>query len=100
AGRKVWNGQKKVYRGYKTLWKYRKPIARKVYKTSRKIWNRTISKASGPKGRANRKKQGREVNERKRTGENGKKWIDRSNKKPNRPMKKHTPSKRHKGGKK
>lgn len=44
AGRKVWNGQKKVYRGYKTLWKYRKPIARTVYKKSRKIWNRTISR--------------------------------------------------------
>lgn len=26
---------------YKTLWKYRKPIARTVYKKSRKIWKRT-----------------------------------------------------------
>ncbi|MCD2249218.1 RHS repeat-associated core domain-containing protein [Listeria marthii] len=100
AGSWAYKNMQRQGKVYKTLWKYRKPIARKVYKTSRKIWNRTISKASGPKGRANRKKQGREVNERKRTGENGKKWIDRSNKKPNRPMKKHTPSKRHKGGKK
>lgn len=28
-----------------------------------------------------------------------KKWTSRSNKDPDRPMKNHTPSKRHKGGK-
>jgi len=48
-----------------------------------------ISEArQGPVGKAGRKKQGREVNEKKRRDDD---WIPRSNKDPNRPMKKHTP---------
>ncbi|SFS76370.1 DNRLRE domain-containing protein [Marininema halotolerans] len=46
----------------------------------------------GPVGRANRKKQGREVNEKKRKNKD---FKSRSNKKPNREMKKHTPSRSH-----
>ncbi len=48
----------------------------------------------GPIGKAGRKKQGREANERKKIGD-GKKWIHKGNKDPNRPMKKHTPARDH-----
>ncbi|WP_220483183.1 hypothetical protein [Paenibacillus thiaminolyticus] len=53
------------------------------------------AKRSGPVGKANRKKQGREVNEKKKQGN----WQSNPNKSSDRPMKKHTPSKKHKGGK-
>lgn len=46
----------------------------------------------GPKGKPGRKKQGREVNERKKSSS---KWENRGNKDPNRPMKKHTPGRDH-----
>ena len=49
-----------------------------------------------PKGMPNRKKQHREVNEGKR---NDPKWKGNPNKNSNRPINKHTPSKKHKGGK-
>ncbi|WP_394530460.1 cell wall anchor protein [Lactococcus lactis subsp. lactis] len=49
-----------------------------------------------PKGMPNRKKQPREVNEGKR---NDPKWKGNPNKNSNRPINKHTPSKKHKGGK-
>ena len=52
----------------------------------------------GPLGKPNRKKQGREIQEKKRT-EGNKKWNPNPNKDPNKPMKKHTPGKKHKGGK-
>ncbi|KZZ85772.1 hypothetical protein AS29_004060 [Bacillus sp. SJS] len=53
--------------------------------------------SNGPIGKANRKKQGREVNEKKRGGKN---FKSRSNKSSNRDMKKHTPGRGHKKGKK
>ena len=52
-------------------------------------------KRAGPKGKPGRKKQGREVNEKKR----GKNFKSRSNKDPNRPMKKHTPGRDHRHAK-
>ncbi|WP_301389550.1 hypothetical protein [Enterococcus entomosocium] len=64
-----------------------------AYKT---IKNYFTNKASGPVGKPNLKKQGRELNNKAR---NNKNFKSRSNKNPNRPMKKHTPSKKHKGGK-
>lgn len=51
-------------------------------------------KRQGPVGKAGRKKQGRETNEKKKIGK-GKKWINKGNKDPNRPMKKHTPGRNH-----
>ena len=50
---------------------------------------------AGPKGKPGRKKQGREINEKKR----GKNFKLRSDKDPNRPMKKHTPGRDHKHAK-
>lgn len=47
---------------------------------------------NAPAGRANRKKQGREVNEGKKQKPG---WRSNSNKDTNRPMKKHTPAKSH-----
>jgi len=44
----------------------------------------------------NRKKQGRELDEDKRKNGN---WVDNGNKRSGRKQKKHTPSKKHKGGK-
>lgn len=64
-----------------------------AYKT---IKNYFSNKASGPVGKSNLKKQGRELNNKAR---NNKNFKSRSNKNPNRPMKKHTPSKKHNGGK-
>lgn len=46
---------------------------------------------NSPIGRANRKQQGREVNEKKRKNKN---FESRSNKNSNRGMKKHTPSRK------
>lgn len=46
----------------------------------------------GPVGKPGRKKQGREVNEKKRGKDN---WVSNSNKDSNRPMKKHTPGRDH-----
>lgn len=77
-----------VYVGYK----YR----HKIRRGAKKLWGRTKSFFSNPIGRKNRKKQGREVNEKKKKNKN---FKSRSNKNPNRKMKKHTPSKKHKGGK-
>ncbi|GAC43340.1 hypothetical protein [Paenibacillus popilliae] len=51
----------------------------------------------GPIGKPNRKKQNREVNEGKKFQDG---WKSNPNKNPNRPTKKHTPSPKHKGGKK
>ncbi|MCD2349068.1 RHS repeat-associated core domain-containing protein, partial [Clostridium guangxiense] len=60
---------------------------------SRRImYTNSKSNHNVPVGRINRKKQGREVNEKKRV--NNKKFKSRSNKNPNRPMKKHTPSRK------
>ncbi|KPG69505.1 hypothetical protein [Enterococcus sp. RIT-PI-f] len=64
-----------------------------AYKT---ITSYFSNKASGPVGKSNLKKQGRELNNKAR---NNKNFKSRSNKNPNRPMKKHTPSKKHNGGK-
>jgi hypothetical protein len=65
-----------------------------------KIRNKRAAKRSSPIGKPNRKKQGREMNEKKKKDEkNDKKWKSNSNKNPNRETKKHTPSKKHKGGK-
>ncbi|GAC42151.1 uncharacterized conserved protein, partial [Paenibacillus popilliae ATCC 14706] len=50
----------------------------------------------GPIGKPNLKGQGREIIQKKRQSN---KWKSRSNKDPNRPMKKHTPSRKHNGGK-
>ncbi|GAC43895.1 hypothetical protein [Paenibacillus popilliae] len=50
----------------------------------------------GPMGKPNRKKQHREIHEKKKQDE---KWRGNPNKNPNRLMKKHTPSKKHNGGK-
>ncbi|EFR98215.1 hypothetical protein NT05LI_0421, partial [Listeria ivanovii FSL F6-596] len=66
AGSWVSKKAKKRRKAYKTLWKYRKPIAKAVYKKSRKLWNSTLRKVSGPIGKVNRKKQGREANEKKK----------------------------------
>jgi RHS repeat-associated protein len=55
-----------------------------------------VQRFAKPLKKENRKKQGREVNSKARTNP---KFKSRSNKNPNRDMKKHTPSKRHKGGK-
>ncbi|GAC41461.1 hypothetical protein [Paenibacillus popilliae] len=55
-----------------------------------------MEERSGPIGKPNVKGQRRETIEKKRGKDN---WESRSNKDPNRPMKKHTPSKKHKGGK-
>ena len=55
-----------------------------------------IQRLAKPLKKENRKKQGREVNSKARTNP---KFKSRSNKNPNRDMKKHIPSKRHKGGK-
>jgi RHS repeat-associated protein len=60
-----------------------------AYYLAKKIKSTT---SNSPIGRANRKKQGREVNEKKK---GGKKWNPNPNKDPNRNMKKHTPSKNH-----
>ncbi len=46
--------------------------------------------------RPNRKKQGRELDEKKRANGN---WVDNGNKRNGRTQKKHTPSKKHNGGK-
>ncbi|MBM5720674.1 hypothetical protein D8X92_08125 [Listeria ivanovii] len=46
AGSWVSKKAKKRRKAYKTLWKYRKPIAKAVYKKSRKLWNRTIRRFS------------------------------------------------------
>ena len=51
-----------------------------------------LEKRQGPVGKAGRKKQGREVNEKKRGKSN---FKSRSNKDPNRAMKKHTPNRDH-----
>jgi hypothetical protein len=56
-----------------------------------------MEERSGPIGKPNLKGQGRETIQKKRQD---KKWKNNSNKNPNRPMKKHTPSPKHKGGKK
>jgi hypothetical protein len=56
-----------------------------------------MEQSKGPVGKPNRKKQGRERNEKKQLDDRYK--GHRAGKDPNRPMKKHTPSKRHKGGK-
>lgn len=74
------------YKGSKITYR-RKPIPLPKIK---------INNFSSPLNRPNRKKQGREVNGKNRTKKN---FKSRSNKNPNRDMKKHTPSKRHKGGK-
>ncbi|PJI07266.1 MULTISPECIES: RHS repeat-associated core domain-containing protein [Clostridium] len=71
-------------------------LAYGTYKTSswakhRIMYAKRKSVQNIPIGRANRKKQGREVNERKRKNKN---FKTRSNKNPNRPMKKHTPSRK------
>lgn len=55
----------------------------------------TTEKRAGPKGKPGRKKQGREINEKKRW----KNFKLRSDKDPNRPMKKHTPRRDHKHAK-
>ncbi|WP_232057815.1 hypothetical protein [Listeria sp. PSOL-1] len=71
-----------------------------VYKWRKAKKGMAHYKSSKPVGKANRKKQGREVNQKKRISPKGKKkWKNRSNKNSNRKMKRHTPSKRHKGGK-
>ncbi|GAC41453.1 hypothetical protein [Paenibacillus popilliae] len=58
----------------------------------------TLMESRGvPIGKPNRKQQGREMNTKQRSNS---KWKSRSNKDSNRPMKKHTPSPKHKGGKK
>lgn len=53
---------------------------------------RKQEQGQGPVGKVNRKKQGRETNYKARK----KDWVDRSNKDPNRPMKRHTPGRDHK----
>lgn len=53
---------------------------------------RKIDQGQGAVGKANRKKQGREINTKARKDP---KFKSRSNKNPNRPMKKHTPGKDH-----
>ncbi|ADA64597.1 hypothetical protein [Lactococcus lactis] len=58
------------------------------------IW--LFSDREGPINKPNRKKQGRELNEEKK---NDPKWKGNPNKNSNRAMKKHTPSKKHNGGK-
>jgi RHS repeat-associated protein len=64
-----------------------------VWQLSRKVKAYFMNaERQGPKGKANRKKQGREVTEKKREQSN---FKSRSNKNPNRAMKKHTPSKTH-----
>ncbi|ARM72077.1 hypothetical protein LMxysn_0442 [Listeria monocytogenes] len=42
AGRWMWKKTKKVNRGYKFLWRNRKPIARTIYKKTRRYWKKTI----------------------------------------------------------
>ena len=51
-----------------------------------------LEKRDGPIGKAGRKKQGRERNNKGRFKDG---WNDRSNKDPDRPMKKHTPGRDH-----
>ncbi|OAZ16808.1 hypothetical protein V425_05975 [Lactococcus lactis RTB018] len=58
------------------------------------IW--LFSDREGPINKPNRKKQGRKLNEEKK---NDPKWKGNPNKNSNRAMKKHTPSKKHNGGK-
>lgn len=55
-----------------------------------------MQERSGPIGKPNLKGQGKQMIEKKRFKDN---WKSNSNKDPNRPMKKHTPSKKHNGGK-
>nr|WP_311769001.1 RHS repeat-associated core domain-containing protein [Listeria immobilis] len=46
AGSWVSKKAKKRRKAYKTLWKYRKPIARTIYKKTRRYWKRTVRKFS------------------------------------------------------
>ena len=66
-----------------------------AYKTITSYFASKNDERSGPINKPNRKKQGRETNEKKKS----KNWKSNPNKKANRPMKKHTPSKKHNGGK-
>lgn len=66
-----------------------------AYKTIKSYFASKNDERNGPINKPNRKKQGRETNEKKKS----KNWKSNPNKKANRPMKKHTPSKKHKGGK-
>ena len=67
----------------------RKESFKDVFK---EVIDETKGAENTPIGRENRKKQSREVNEKKRKGG---KFKSRSNKDPNRPMKKHTPGDEH-----
>ncbi|TYS63661.1 DNRLRE domain-containing protein [Sutcliffiella horikoshii] len=90
-----------IYDGYKTYKAggNKKQVAWAVASNFIKIGKiKKIAKFSnGPLGKANRKKQGREINEKKKKNP---KFVSRSNKDSNRKMKKHTPGRGHKKGKK